>query len=140
MKTGSGRSGLRRDPRGQSRASVDPKLTGLSLAEARSAGLTQLRSVGPVEPGDSVDEPKRERVMDEPVMRPAQEHEVGELGLSAVGPVPHVMRVAPGRGPAAARKPAAAIAHDHGAPKRRRDHRSSAADIQGLRPTGEHHA
>jgi hypothetical protein len=52
--------------------------------------------------------------MDHPVMAPAQQEQVREVGLPPVGPVGDVMGVAPGVRSVTPREPAMTVPHDHG--------------------------
>ena len=79
--------------------------------------------------------------MDEPVVTPAQEHEVGQRGHASAGPVDDVMCVAPRRRPVARGEATMPVAHDHRPAHRAGDHRGAPADVQRLRPTpGDHPA
>jgi hypothetical protein len=51
------------------------------------------------------------RLMDGPMMSPAQQDQVGQVGGAAMPPVPQMMGLTPGKGPVAAREDAAAVAH-----------------------------
>jgi hypothetical protein len=54
--------------------------------------------------------------MDAAMVAAAEENQVAELGLAALSPMREVMAVGPVGRPIAARKAAAAVAHDPGAP------------------------
>jgi hypothetical protein len=75
--------------------------------------------------------------MDPPVMRPAQQGQVQEVGGAAIDPMPQMMRVAAGQGPLAAREDATAVAHGQGGPLGGMDDPGRAANLQRLagRPT-----
>ena len=74
--------------------------------------------------------------MDQPVTRPAQEHQVLERGEPAVFPRDEVVRLTPAGGSAAAG--AAPIAADHRAAQAVRDHPGQPAHIQRLAAPVEH--
>jgi hypothetical protein len=77
--------------------------------------------------------------MNHPVMSPAEQNQVAELGLPSVQPVATVMAVAPGRRPVAAGKAAMAVPHDQGSSDRRGDGSGSPSHIEGLRgPIGDY--
>jgi hypothetical protein len=70
--------------------------------------------------------------MDGPVVGPAQQGEVGEVGGAAIHPVPQVMGVAPGQGPLTAREDTAAVVDGQGGPLGGVDDPGGPADVQGL--------
>ena len=71
-------------------------------------------------------------VVDDPVVLPAEQDEVLELGLAAVCPVGDVVGVAHDRGPGAARERAVLVAADDCPPERRGDEAVQAADVEDL--------
>jgi hypothetical protein len=73
-------------------------------------------------------------------MTPAQQHEVPDGRESAVGPMDHMVGVAPGLRPVAPREPAVTVAHDHGPANGGRDHRRPPSDVERLGSTREHHS
>ena len=71
-------------------------------------------------------------------MRPAQEHQVVEAGVAAVGPVDEVVGVAGQRHPVAAREAAVGVAQHEGFPDRSGDQALGAADVEDLVEGPEH--
>jgi hypothetical protein len=55
-------------------------------------------------------------LVDGPVVGPAQQGQVGQVGGAAVPPVAQLMGLIPGQGPGAAGEPTAAVAHGQGGP------------------------
>jgi hypothetical protein len=76
-------------------------------------------------------------LMHGPMMGPAQQGQVRQVGGAAVDPVPQMMGVAPGKRPVAVGEDAAAVAHGQGVALGRRDDPGAAAKVQRLagRPT-----
>ncbi len=76
-------------------------------------------------------------VMHGPVVGPAQQQQVGQVGGVAVQPVPPVVGLAPGKGSRAVGEDTAAVAHGQGAGLGRADDPGGPAQRQGLagRPT-----
>jgi hypothetical protein len=70
--------------------------------------------------------------MDGPVMGPAEEGEIPEVGGAAVDPVPQMMGVAPAQGPITAWEDTATVAHGQGGPLGWLDDPGATADVQGL--------
>jgi hypothetical protein len=66
------------------------------------------------------------------VVAPAQQDEVGEIGLAAATPVNDVVRVAPLRRSVAAGEPAAAVAEGEGTLLSRTDHGRPSPEVQDL--------
>jgi hypothetical protein len=71
-------------------------------------------------------------VMDRPVMGPAQEYQVGQVGGAAIQPVPQVVSLTPGQGPVTARDDTAAVADGQGGSLAGLDDPGGPADVQGL--------
>ena len=55
-------------------------------------------------------------VMDGPMVSPAQQDQIRQVGGAAVQPVPQVMTLTPGQRPVTLRKHTAAVAHGQGGP------------------------
>jgi hypothetical protein len=53
-------------------------------------------------------------LMDGPMMGPAQQDQIRQVGGAPVQPVPHMMALAPGQGPVTVREDAAAVADGQG--------------------------
>jgi hypothetical protein len=70
-------------------------------------------------------------LMDRPMMGPAQQRQVVQIGGATIQPMPPMMALAPGQGPRTAREDAATVAHRRGLPLGRGDDAGAAADIQG---------
>ena len=71
-------------------------------------------------------------VVDDPVMMPAQEDEISELGLSVEQPVSDVVGVAHHRWPVAAREGAVPVPGHEGGPDRLGDRTTGASDVEGF--------
>ncbi len=70
--------------------------------------------------------------MDEPVVGPAQEDEVGERGFSPVGLVADVVGISPSGGAVAPREPAAPIPDHHRPPQGSGHHGGPPSHLEGL--------
>jgi hypothetical protein len=73
--------------------------------------------------------------MDQPMMRPAQQNQVGQRGGSSVGPVLDVVNITPPMRAVAARESATAVPDHHGPAQGSRYHGSAAPHLQRLRPS-----
>jgi hypothetical protein len=71
-------------------------------------------------------------VMDGPMMGPAQEQQVGQVGGAAVQPVPQMMSLTPGQRAGTAGAPTAAVADGQGAALAGLDDPAGPAGVQGL--------
>jgi len=71
-------------------------------------------------------------VMDGPMVGPAQQDQIGQVGGAAVQPVPQMMTLTPGQRPLAVREEAAAVAHGQGGPLGRGDDPGRPAQVQRL--------
>jgi hypothetical protein len=71
-------------------------------------------------------------LVDRPMVGPAQQGQVGQVGRAAVQPVAQVVGLAPGQGPAAAGEATAAVADGQGGALGGAGDPAAAADLQGL--------
>jgi hypothetical protein len=71
-------------------------------------------------------------LVDRPVMRSAQQGQVGQVGRATLDPVHQVVAFAPGQGPITVGEDAAAVAHGQGGPLGAGDDPAGPPDLQGL--------
>jgi hypothetical protein len=71
-------------------------------------------------------------LMDRPMMRPAQQGQIGQVGRATIGPVPQMMGVAPGQRPITAWEDTAPVADGQGGPLGWGHDPGGSADLQGL--------
>ena len=83
-----------------------------SVGVGMSSGLS-MRWAGGQAPIRAADEPPA-ALMDRPMVGPAQQGQVLEVGGAAVQPVPQMMGLTPGQRPSTAGKPTAAVADGQG--------------------------
>ena len=82
-----------------------------------------------------VDHLHPEPLMDQPMMRPAQQNQVGHRGGSSVGPVLDVVCITPSMRTVAARESATAVPDHHGSAQGSRHHGGAAPHLERLRPS-----
>jgi hypothetical protein len=70
--------------------------------------------------------------MDGPMMGPAQQDQVVQVGGAAIQPVLEMVGFTPGQGPITAGEDTAAVTHGQGGPLGGLDDSGGAADVQGL--------
>src|SRR5215204_4998241 len=70
-------------------------------------------------------------VVDGPMMGPADQGQVVQVGGAAIQPMPHMMGLTPGQGTGTAVEDTATVADSQGAALGRADHPGGPADIQG---------
>ena len=95
------------------------------------AGMSQIRwDGGPpaIRAADQLPAP----LMDRPVMGPAQQGQIGQVGGAAMQPMPHMVGVAPGQGSGAVGEHTAAVTHRQGGALGGLDHSGGPADLQRL--------
>jgi hypothetical protein len=71
-------------------------------------------------------------LMDRPMMGPAHQDQVVQVGRAAIQPVDQMMSLTPGKGTIAAGEDTAAVAHGQGGPLGGLDDPGGPADVQGL--------
>ena len=71
-------------------------------------------------------------LMDRPMMRPAQQDQVGQVGRATIQPMPQMMGVTPGQRPITTREDTTPVPHRQGGALGRLHHPGAAADVQGL--------
>jgi hypothetical protein len=108
-----------------------PPLAQGALGRSGRPAVSSMRWSGAEPPIGAADQAPA-TLMDGPMVGPAQQGQVREVGRATIDPVLQMMRVTPGQGPLTAREDTAAVADGQGGPLGGVDDPGGPADVQGL--------